>query len=56
MVKVEQLKYRVGGRVSLKWNNEILQHIGNMTKALWYDPFKILENVGDNSYTLILHP
>jgi hypothetical protein len=37
-------------------NKEIIWGIGENIKALWYGPFEVLENVGDDSYRLILPP
>jgi hypothetical protein len=31
-------------------NKERLQGLGKNIKALWYGPFEVLENLGDNLY------
>jgi hypothetical protein len=46
----------VGDRVWLKLNMETLKGPGKKIKALRYEPFEVLEKVGDNSYILILAP
>jgi hypothetical protein len=46
----------VGERVWLQLNKESLQGPGKNIKALWYGPFQVLENIGDNAYKLSLPP
>ena len=46
----------MGDRVWLQLNKERLQGLGNNVKALGYGPLERLENVGDNSYRMILLP
>lgn len=47
--------FRVGDKIQLQLNKEILQGPdGKKIKVLWYEPFEILEKVGDNSYKLNL--
>jgi hypothetical protein len=46
----------VGDRVWLQLNKERLQGPGKKIKSLWYDPFGVLEKVGDNSYRFSIPP
>jgi hypothetical protein len=46
----------VGDIVWLQLNKEILQGICKKIKDVWYGPFEVLENMGDNTYRLILPP
>jgi hypothetical protein len=40
----------VGDRVWLQLNEEIVQDLGKNIKDLQYDPFEVLDKVGDNTY------
>jgi hypothetical protein len=46
----------VGDKVWLQLNKERIQGPSKNIKALQYDPFEVLEKVGDNSYRLSLPP
>ena len=46
----------MGDTIWLQLNKERLQGPSKNIKTLRYDPFKILEKVGDNTYRLILPP
>lgn len=47
--------FRVGDKIQLQLNKEILQGPdGKKIKVLWYEPFEILEKVGDSSYKINL--
>jgi hypothetical protein len=48
--------FRVGDIVWLQLNKERLHGPSKNIKALRYDPFKVLEKVGDNAYKLSLPP
>jgi hypothetical protein len=48
--------FKVGDKVWLQLNKEKLLGLGKKIKALRYEPFKILEKVGDNTYRLSLPP
>jgi hypothetical protein len=46
--------FKVGDKFGLQLNKERLHDPNKKIKALWYEPFDILEKVGDNNYILIL--
>ena len=48
--------FKVRDRVWLQLNKEMLHGPSKNIKALWYHPFEVLENVGDNAYKLSLPP
>jgi hypothetical protein len=48
--------FKVGDKILLQLNREILHGPSKKMKALWYGHFEVLEKVGDNSYKLSLPP
>ena len=53
--KVEK-SFKVGDKLWLHLNKEILKRHGKNIKDLRYIPFEVLEKVGDNAYILNLPP
>ena len=49
---INEKSFKVGDRVWLQLNKEILRGLGKRIKALWYVRFEALKKVRDNAYII----